>query len=59
MADPVAKAKSVLKTKTVGEIPALSLKAVAESEGVKYLLNLIPGVGMVYLPSKENNVPFL
>ena len=41
--DPAAKAKWVLETKSVGEIPALSLKAVAESESVKYLLKPYAG----------------
>lgn len=36
MPDPIAKAKQVLADKKVGDIPALSLGAIAESEGVKY-----------------------
>lgn len=43
MPDPVAKAKWVLQTKRVEEIPALSLKSIADDEGIRYLLKPYPG----------------
>lgn len=36
MADPVAKAKWVLANKPIGDFPALSLGAIADSEGIQY-----------------------
>ncbi len=42
MADPIAKAKQVLSDKKVGDIPALSLGAISDSEGVKYKQKAYP-----------------
>lgn len=39
MPDPVQKAKWVLQNKNIGDIPALELKSIADSENIKYLLN--------------------
>lgn len=42
MIDPVAKAKWVLAAKSVGEIPALSLAAIADSEGIAHRSKTYP-----------------
>ena len=43
MIDPVEKAKWVLQTKAVGEIPALALKAIADSEDIKFKIKPYAG----------------
>lgn len=42
MIDPVTKARWVLETKSVGDIPALSLAAIADSEGIGHRCKAYP-----------------